>query len=345
MAHVAVAPTLGHIIERREELFDIERSDQFHPRLLKVGQPLEVVCQMAAHLQDTDVISLDLQRFGEVLFGDLYALYNRGLRQSLTGTEEVLALLEDPRTTVGRTTDHHRIDPIAIEHFGRLFAGIDVAVADNRDLDQRVVLHLADKRPVSLATIHLRTCATVDGECPNTHILQAEGDLLDVFRLFVPTKTGLDRHRFLDRFDNLARHLDHQRHIAHHPRSGTTPCDLLHGTTEVDVDHFGTCRLGHLCRLDHRFDAVAVDLDAHGTLAIVDIELTQRFGRLVHQSIRGDELRIDHISSEPLAHVAERGIGHILHRSEQNGAVAQIYVGNFHLLRCFCGVKIVDYWQ
>ena len=83
-------------------------------------------------------------------------------------------------------------------------------------MDGRVVLDFTDKGPICLAGIELATGTTVDGEGCDTYILQAVCYLLDIFRVIIPTQASLDGNGFLYGIDNLARHLDHKRHIAHH---------------------------------------------------------------------------------------------------------------------------------
>ena len=153
-------------------------------------------------------------------------------------------------------------------------------------------------------------------------ILQAQGYLLDVLRLLVPAQPRFDGHGLAHRLHDPARHLDHQRHVAHHARSCAAPGDFLHRAAEVDVYDVGTGRFGHAGRFDHRFDQVAVDLDAHGAFRVVDFEFFERFGRVADQPVRRDELGVDHVGAEAFAHVAERRIGHILHRRQQQGAVS-----------------------
>ena len=67
-----------------------------------------------------------------------------------------------------------------------------------------------------------------------------------------------------------------------------------------------------------------------GRSAVVDFEFFERLGRVADQPVGGDEFRVDHVGPEPLAHVAERRVGHVLHRRQQQGLFAEFYVGNFH---------------
>ena len=231
----------------------------------------------------------------------------------------MLDLAENPRTSVGRTAHHHAVHAVTVEHFFGFRARIHIAVADDRNVYLRVVLHPADQRPVRFAAVHLGPRASVNRERRNAHILQAQGYLLDVFRLFVPPEAGLHRYGRLHRRDDLPGHFDHQRHVTHHPRPGAAPGDLLHRTAEIDVDDVGPGRLGHAGCLDHRFDQVAVNLNAYGTLRVVDFEFLERLGRVADQPVRGDKLRVDHVGAEAFAHVTERRVGHVLHRCQKQG--------------------------
>ena len=171
----------------------------------------------------------------------------------------------------------------------------------------------------------------MDRERCDPHVLQPQGDLFDILVFVVPAQTGLDRHGgVVDRLDDAARHFDHERHVAHHARAGAASGDLLHRASEVDVDDVGAGGLGHARRFDHRFDQVAVKLYAHGTLRRVDFEFFERLGRVADQPVRRNELRVDHVGAELLAHRAERRIGDILHRRQKQRLVAQFQISYFH---------------
>ena len=255
---------------------------------------------------------------------------HRRLREHFARGQIVLHLAEYPRPAVGRPADHHAVHAVAVEHLRGLRSRIHIAVADDRDSYLRVVLHFADQRPVRFAAVHLGACAAVNGERGDAHVLQAQCDLLDVLRLLVPAQPRFDGHGLAHRLHDPARHLDHQRHVAHHARSGAAPGDFLHRAAEVDVYDVGTGRFGHAGRFDHRFDQVAVKLDAHGTLRRVDFEFFERLGRVADQPVRRNEFRVDHVGPEPLAHVAERRVGHVFHRRQQQGLFAEFYISYFH---------------
>lgn len=48
-AHVEIAPAFRDRVERCHQFVDVEERDELHPRGLEVGQPLEVVRQVAPH--------------------------------------------------------------------------------------------------------------------------------------------------------------------------------------------------------------------------------------------------------------------------------------------------------
>ena len=141
----------------------------------------------------------------------------------------------------------------------------------------------------------------------------------------VLTVTGV-----VDRLDDATRHFDHERHVAHHARAGAASGDLLHRASEVDVDDVGAGGLGHARRFGHRFDQVAVDLDADGAFGLRYFEFFERLGRVADQAVRRDEFGVDHIGAELLAHRAERRIGDILHRRQKQRLVAQFQISYFH---------------
>ena len=226
-----------------------------------------------------------------------------------------------PRPAVSGAADHDAVDVVAFECRRSLFRRVDVAVADDRDMHSRVAFYLADQRPVGLAAVKLRPRPAVDRQRGDSRVLQPFGDLDDVFRVFVPAEAGFDGYRQAYRFDDPPRHFDHLRHVAHHAAAGSARGNLAYRAAEIDVDQIGPCRLGDPRRLDHRFDLVAVELDAHRAFVVVSAEFGDRFGRVADQSVARYEFGVDHVRSEPLAHVSERRIGHVFHRGQEQRLV------------------------
>ena len=60
-----------------------------------------------------------------------------------------------------------------------MFCCTDVSVADDRDVDMRILLHGADECPVGLPLIHLAAGAAMNGERLDAAVLQAFGQFYD----------------------------------------------------------------------------------------------------------------------------------------------------------------------
>src|SRR5690606_41458353 len=78
----------------------------------------------------------------------------------------------------GCTSDHNAIDFIFHTPGGCFFHRVYVSISKNRDLNTRITFYIPYHTPVGLPLIHLGSCASVDGQCFDAHILKA-------FRYFV----------------------------------------------------------------------------------------------------------------------------------------------------------------
>ena len=285
---------------------------------------------MAAHLKHSYPIALNLYRLGEVLLCNSNTLKDRWLRKNLASVKVVSNLAENPRATIRCTTNHHRIHAIAVKHLLSLYSRVNISIADNWNMDSRVVLNLAYKSPVRLASIHLTASTTMDCKCRNTNILQSVSYLLNILTLIVPAEASLYCHGLTDSVYNLARHLNHQRHIAHHTATCTTTRDFLHRAAEVYINNIWICSLGNLCRLYHRLYLISINLDTHRALKVRNLKLCKRLSRITNKPIRGYKLRSDHIGTEELTHISERWVGNILHRRKEKGSITKCNICNLH---------------
>ena len=193
-----------------------------------------------------------------------------------------------------------------------------------------IALHLANKCPVGIARVHLTTGTTVDGQCLNATILQLFGQRGNDELFMVPTQTGLHRNGELYGLYNLLRNLQHLGDVLEHASTSTLACHFLDRTTEVEVDEVWTSLFNHLCSLNHRLDVTTIDLNAYRTLFVSNSQLPDRRLYITHQSLGGHEFRIDHRGTKPLAQHAEANIRDVLHRSQENGALAQFYIAYLH---------------
>jgi hypothetical protein len=75
--------------------------------------------------------------------------------------------------------------------------------------------------------------------------------------------------------------------------------------------------LGKARGLHHGLHQVTVNLHPHRPLGVLYLHFGERFGGLVHQSVRRNELGVNHVRAEIFAHPAERPVGYVFHRREQ----------------------------
>ena len=267
-----------------------------------------------------------------MLLRNSHTLHNAWLWHHLARIEIVAHLPKYPRAAIGCTTNHHSINAIAVEHLSRLFARIDISVTNNWNVNQRIILDFAYQCPIGLTFVELATGATVNCKCRNTNILQAQSNLLDILRLIVPAEASFDGYGFVDSLDNLLGHLHHQWHITHHSRTCTSARNLLHRATEVYINNIGVSRFGNSCSLDHWLYLITINLNSHRTLEVVDIQLCTRFPGITNKAIRRDKLRRNHICAKSFTDIAERRVGNILHRCEEQGLFTKLNIANLH--RC-----------
>ena len=204
-------------------------------------------------------------------------------------------------------------------------------------MHSRVFLHLSDQSPVRLSRVHLASCASVDGQSLDSHILKSLGKLNDDFRILIPSQSGLYGHRKLHGLNHLSGDLHHLIRFSHHSGASTSSCNLVHRTTEIDVHKVCTMPSGNLCRsfrhhgrIHHGLRNVAIDLDSDRSLVLICDELLERLSCVADKSVRRDELGVHHVGSELLADEAERRVSHVLHRCEEQRSVSEFYVSYLH---------------
>ena len=214
------------------------------------------------------------------------------LRKQFSCLEIVLDLLEYPRMSVSGASDHDGIHSVPVKIFLGLLRRVYVSVSDDRNMHSRVFLHLSDQSPVRLSRVHLASCASVDGQSLDSHILESLGKLNDDLRVFIPSESRLYGHGKLDRLHHLSGDLHHLIRFSHHSGASTSSCNLVHRTTEIDVHKVCTMPSGNLCRsfchhgrIHHRLRNVSVDLDSDRSLVIICDELLERLSCISDKSI------------------------------------------------------------
>ena len=242
--------------------------------------------------------------------------------------------LEYPRAAEGGTPNHHSIHPIAFEGIQGSLARGDVTVANDRDAHTRVLLHLADERPVCLTRVHLCSRTAMDGERLDARILELFCQRYNNLVTFVPAQASLGRDGYIDGLHHGACNFEHARHILQESGTGALAGHALHGTTEVDVEHIGVGALYYdLGRVAHGHGVLAINLDSHGALGLADGEFLQTFADKAHEGVGGHKFGIDHRRAQAAAQQTETDVGHVFHRSEKYGAGPQVEVSYLHITR------------
>ena len=195
------------------------------------------------------------------------------LRDATLGMNGILKFRENPRCTDGSASDKYAVDTVSVERLAGFLGRGDVAVADKRDVEARIVFDACDFLPVGLACVHLRARASVDGECLYAAVLKLLGKVDNDLAVAVPSEACLDSDRKIDGFDYGTCDLKHFGHVAQESGSGSFPGDFLDRASEVYVDEIGACLGCHACCLGHRLGLTSVDLYGGGTFGPVDRQL------------------------------------------------------------------------
>ena len=116
-------------------------------------------------------------------------------------------LAEEPRLTEGGAAYHDGIYAILVEGTVGISQRLDVAIADDGDMDARILLYLANQRPVGLTGIHLAARATMDGQRLDATVLQLLGQRGDNQLLVIPSQAGLDGYGQLHGLHHLLSYL------------------------------------------------------------------------------------------------------------------------------------------
>jgi hypothetical protein len=152
---------------------------------------------------------------------------------------------------------------------------------------------------------------------------------VDLDRAPVPAEPRLDGHRELDRIDHRLDDPLHLGEITKEPRARVARHDVLHPAAAVDIDEVWSGGLGDPRSLTHHALVTTEDLDRDRALVFVDEKLLVGAAGIADQAFARDKFRHDDIGAELLADPAERWVGDILHRGEDQ-LMLYVYISNFH---------------
>ena len=298
----------------------------------------EISGVLGAHFEHGGAFAFGTLIFAEMTQNEFHTLFIFGF-PARSPRPQILDLLKYPWIPDGGASDHDGVHAKPFLIGNRFLRTVDVAVPDDRDGHARVVLHLADERPVGLAAVLLRTRASMDGDCLYADILQPFRHLHDGFVRTLPPQTRLHGHRQIHGLDDCGSQRDHLGNVLQNGRPRSFADNLLDRAAPVDVDKIGMGLRRQLRRRNERLLGAAKDLHAIRTLLLGEIHLTDAFFHRPGKRVRGNKLRNQHIRTELLAYTTERPVRHTLHRSQVDRELKRLQ--KFFYCQHFRAAKII----
>ena len=165
-----------------------------------------------------------------------------------------------------------------------------------------------------------------NGACPGC--FHPPGKLHRIDVLAVEAGTKLDRDRFFHRLDDLFHQCLRIGRLPHQCTAGLCLDDLVDRTAHVDINDVAIALLiQQFCGIDHAFDVVPEDLQAHRMFIFHDPGHVQRLSILVIQRLVADHLRTDQTGAEPFADAAKGDVGNTGHRCDHQ-RVGDLYIAD-----------------
>src|SRR5882762_4983318 len=304
---------------RREYVLHLGKAHhrvEFSPQLGRSWDTLHVPAEVFSELdRGTAGIRLVLLRHMRVLECDREPPLD--LRRFRFGLpfQESPGLVEDPGLTERPARDHDCRAPCLSLHPNGILGGLDVAVADNRNVQSGG--NRADFLPARAAAVHLRSRARVQCERPRARVLTAEGDIYGKAGFLAPPASDLHRNWQVRARRYRPDHRLDERKIFETARATITPHDFLHGTAEIDVDELWLEHIGHEpSRLAHCEGIRPEDLDADRTLIGAEAELVERRRVLSPDPLCREKFGDHDVRTKAAAESPEWRLRHTGHRRE-----------------------------
>ena len=252
----------------------------------------------------------------DVLLEYIYAPLHRTRRQQFARSKVVLHVLKYPWATKSSTTYHDGIYAEFIETILSLFRGSNITISNDRYVYARIILHLTNKRPVGITTVHLAACSTVNSQFGYTAILQRFRYRGDNAIVIIPSEASFHSNRCIDRFHHCSGNIQHLRDIFQQSRTRTFSRHFLDWTTEIYIDEIGLSLLYDACSICHTLGFATIDLDGYRAFLVGYLEFACGGCHITHQGVRIHKLGIYTCSTKTLAKQAKSRIGDILHWCE-----------------------------
>jgi len=210
-----------------------------------------------------------------------------------------------------------------LHHAHRVLGGIDIAIADDRNLYRG--LHLGDAAPVRLAAIPLLACARMERDglqaaifCEARHLKRHQ---LEV----VPSGAELHGERNGNRLADFAQQAFHQRQIAQQTGAAIAFHYLVDGAAEVDVENVKAKIFANACGIGHDGGVGAEKLRRDRMLLRLEGQVFQSASGLARvargaDAMRARELGHDQPAATQVAdEAAENRVGDAGHGRQHGG--------------------------
>ena len=167
--------------------------------------------------------------------GDQSAFGSRRLGERDACVQIVCDALEEPGTSQSGAPNHHAVAAGVVEHAAGIFAGMHIAIADDRHLAGSV-FDGGDHIPVGRAAVTLPGEARMHGDCLRAHRFGRfrEGNGRDdaIFK----TAADFDRHRRIDRLHHRLDHRSRRLDITQQSRPAAFLGDLGYPAAHIDIN-------------------------------------------------------------------------------------------------------------
>ena len=164
-------------------------------------------------MQDTPVF-VDTRYIDVQLFLQYVYLFIDVKRRIVRFSVEIVThLFKDPGLPKRCPANHDSIYAKTLESLFGFLRRSNVAIANDRNVDARIVFHLANQRPISISGVHLTACAAVNGQRLDATILQLFGQFGDNKIVFIPSQACFYSHRRMHRLDHLSGYFQQKRYV------------------------------------------------------------------------------------------------------------------------------------
>src|SRR5579863_8553055 len=229
----------------------------------------------------------------------------------------LLHLTENPGVSGGGAPDHDGVAAGFADHALGVFRSVDIAIADHWNLHR--LLHGGDDTPIGGAGVALLACPGMYRNDLYTNAFCHFRDIHRYNRVFVPTRSQLDRKWDANGGTNGSENVAEQRKIPQQAGAAALD-DFLGRAAQIDVHGVVAEVFDHAGGIGHDLRICAEELRGDGMLVFLKIEITERLGGAAGDAFGAGELRHEQAATAEAANdAAEKRVRHASHRGKHRG--------------------------